>query len=207
MLFRSVKWENVCLPKDFGGLGITNTRVLNEALLLKWVWRLYRNDEGDTCCQLLKNKYLKGKPISICKGGRSSHFWKGINKIKHLLDWGASFTVNNGKNTRFWEDVWINQIPLKLAFPKLYEFSYAKNCTVSDYFVGGEWNIPLRRSLGATEVKQWEELLLMLEDVKLNDNTDQIHGHMKSLGSTRPDQCTELDCIGGGEYSNAESVA
>ena len=93
-----IKWENVCLPKDFGGLGITNTRLLNEALLLKWVWRLYRSDDGDLCCQLLRNKYLMGKPISICKGNKGSYFWKGLNKIKHLMDWGASFSVNNGKS-------------------------------------------------------------------------------------------------------------
>ena len=66
--YHMVEWENVCLPKDFGGLGITNTRVLNEALLLKWVWRLYRNDEGDTCCQLLKNKYLKASRFLFVRG-------------------------------------------------------------------------------------------------------------------------------------------
>jgi hypothetical protein len=25
--YHMVKWENVCLPKDFGGLGIINTRM------------------------------------------------------------------------------------------------------------------------------------------------------------------------------------
>jgi hypothetical protein len=40
--YHMVKWENVCLPKDFGGLGIINTRILNEALILKWAWRLHK---------------------------------------------------------------------------------------------------------------------------------------------------------------------
>ena len=73
-----LKWENVCLPKEFGGLGIINTRILNEALLLKWVWRIYDEGEEDIYCQLLRTKYLKGKPISVCRG---SYFWKGVNKV------------------------------------------------------------------------------------------------------------------------------
>ena len=44
--YHMVKWEKACVPKDFGGLGITNTRKLNEALLMKWIWRLYKDKRG-----------------------------------------------------------------------------------------------------------------------------------------------------------------
>lgn len=33
--YHMVGQEGLCLPKDFGGLGIVNTRFMNEALLLK----------------------------------------------------------------------------------------------------------------------------------------------------------------------------
>ena len=72
--YHMMKWENVCLPKDFGGLGITNTRIFNESILMKWVWRLYASSEDDLCCQLLKQKYLKRKPILCQKGNRGSQF-------------------------------------------------------------------------------------------------------------------------------------
>ena len=87
--YHMMKWENVCLPKDFGGLGITNTRIFNESILMKWVWRLYASSEDDLCCQLLKQKYLKRKPILCQKGNRGSQFWRGLNKIKHGFSWGA----------------------------------------------------------------------------------------------------------------------
>ena len=38
--------------KDYGGLGIINTRIMNEALLAKWVWKLYKGAPDDTCCKL-----------------------------------------------------------------------------------------------------------------------------------------------------------
>ena len=48
--YHLVNWDNSCLPKDFGGLGILNTRVLNESLLIKWIWRLYNKEPEDHCC-------------------------------------------------------------------------------------------------------------------------------------------------------------
>jgi hypothetical protein len=41
-----------------GGVGIINIRILNEALFLKWVWRLQIIEESDMCCELQHNKYL-----------------------------------------------------------------------------------------------------------------------------------------------------
>ena len=44
--FHMVNWPAVCCPKECGGLGLTNTRFMNKALLLKWVWKLYQDDDA-----------------------------------------------------------------------------------------------------------------------------------------------------------------
>lgn len=75
--YHMVKWENVCLPKDFGGLGVLNTRLMNEALLAKWIWRIRSNRVEDLCCQLLRAKYMRNKTVQQCKGGTGSQFWRG----------------------------------------------------------------------------------------------------------------------------------
>jgi hypothetical protein len=36
-----LRWDDCCVPKALGRLGLTNTRALNLALMLKWVWRMY----------------------------------------------------------------------------------------------------------------------------------------------------------------------
>lgn len=41
-----VKWENICKPKEIGGLGIRDTWNFNIALLPKWKWRLGMEDDG-----------------------------------------------------------------------------------------------------------------------------------------------------------------
>jgi len=71
-----------------------------------------------------------------------------LNKIKHGFSWGAVFEVKDGKSTRFWEDVWRGDIPLKIAYPKLYELCNDKTRLVSDFYDDGEWYISFRRSLG-----------------------------------------------------------
>jgi hypothetical protein len=73
--YHMVKWENMCLPRHWGGR-IINKRVLNEALLLKWVWRLHTRDENDMCSELLRNKYLKDGVITKCKMKGGSQFWQ-----------------------------------------------------------------------------------------------------------------------------------
>jgi hypothetical protein len=73
-MYHMVKWENVCLPRDFGGAGIINTRHLNEALMLKWVWRMQNLEEDDTCCKLLKPNIFQTTLLCAPKvpGDRSS---------------------------------------------------------------------------------------------------------------------------------------
>jgi len=177
-----MKWENVCLPKDFGGTGIINTRLFNEALLLKWVWRIYVSKDDDLCCQFLKAKYLKLKPLLSCKGGRGSQFWRGINKIKHKFSWGATFSVNNGALTRFWDDVWLGHTPLRIAFPRLYDLSNNKNGRVCQFYVNGDWNLNFRRTLGHHDLETWGILMDLLEDTHLNNNQDLVTWGMEKSG-------------------------
>lgn len=157
--YHMVKWANVSLPKEFGGLGVINTRMMNEALLVKWIWRIHQNSGDDMCCQLLRAKYLKNKPFMLSRGGWGSQFWKGLHKIKHSFNWGAQFMVNNGREVRFWEDVWVLDVPLRIAFPDLFAICLKKSCLVSDCYVDGEWKIEFRRSLNILTLQKWEELV------------------------------------------------
>ncbi|KAL4290818.1 hypothetical protein GQ457_14G021830 [Hibiscus cannabinus] len=39
MKFAWVRWEVVCRPRQFGGLGVVDFRVRNLAMIAKWAWR------------------------------------------------------------------------------------------------------------------------------------------------------------------------
>jgi hypothetical protein len=165
--YHMMNWDNVCLPKEFGGLGITNTRFLNEALILKWAWRLQSMVGEDICGQLLKAKYFPNKSFIQSSAGRGSQFWKGVVKVRWKLKWCSTSQVGDGRQTRFWEDTWLGRVPLKLIFPGLYNISDRKNDLVSDCYKQGEWVTKFRRSFGPEDVAQWADLLSMLNIVEL----------------------------------------
>jgi hypothetical protein len=48
-----IKWNSLCLPKDFGGMEIIDAKIMFEVLLGKWFLRSHSTDEHDTCCNLL----------------------------------------------------------------------------------------------------------------------------------------------------------
>lgn len=61
---------------------------------------------------------------------------------------GLKGMVNNGQKIRFWEDVWVGEIPLKLEFPTLYQLCRDKNCLISNYWGGDGWKLVFTRPLG-----------------------------------------------------------
>lgn len=114
--YHMTRWDNMCLPKEYGGLGIIETRTMNESLLGKWGWRILKSRKGDMCAELLRKKYLARKSFMQASGDGGSQFWKGVLSIRGNLVWGLPGAVGNGQTIRFWDDVWVGEIPLKLEF-------------------------------------------------------------------------------------------
>ena len=88
--YHMVRWENVCFPKDYSGLGVINTRRMNEALLTKWIWRILENRENDPCVQLLRRKYLASKPFATSTA-RGVPILEGNSKNQTPLQLGLGF--------------------------------------------------------------------------------------------------------------------
>ncbi|KAM5573208.1 hypothetical protein ABKV19_012976, partial [Rosa sericea] len=76
-----VKWDTVCKPKCYGGLGLKKTCMMNQALLAKTGWRLLQQEQG-LGAQALNKKYLKDDCIMQKLSSpfpSSSSTWKGIS--------------------------------------------------------------------------------------------------------------------------------
>ncbi|KAK3184335.1 hypothetical protein Dsin_031621 [Dipteronia sinensis] len=75
-----IKWDNVCLSKRNGGLGIKKTKNMNQVLLTK-IGRWLLHGENGIWCKLLQYKYLKNRNIAdseLTKGITCSSTWKDI---------------------------------------------------------------------------------------------------------------------------------
>jgi hypothetical protein len=160
--YHMVDWATVCKPKAFGGLGILNTKLMNISLMLKWIWKLYQDEEG-LWADLIRAKYLGGRDLfSREVPTNGSQFWNSIQKIKWYFKIGAKHEVRNGERTYFWLDWWMGAGPLHSRFPRLFSCCLSPFATVKDARVidgaHGEWRIGFRRQLGMAERVEWDNL-------------------------------------------------
>lgn len=129
-----VAWDQVCLPKECGGLGIRNLSLLNEAALSKLGWNLLKHEDG-LWQQILYSKY--GSNAFSCKSN-ASHLWRGIWSTAAILDEGVCWRVGNGKSIHFWLDTWLTDSPLASIVPEIPEEHLSPK--VIDYWNGNDWH-------------------------------------------------------------------
>ena len=85
--------------------------------------------------------------MESCIKAGDSHFWRSLLAVKHLLYDNFWKHVGDGCNTRFWEDLWHDDKPLKVAYPRLFDLCFNKNMSVTKAFNLGLSNISFRRTL------------------------------------------------------------
>ncbi|CAL1382969.1 unnamed protein product [Linum trigynum] len=111
--FHPVAWELMTTPKSQGGIGIRPTKLANQAMLAKGGWKLTTREDS-LWTKLLLEKYggnREGINILQKKQG-SSLAWRSFVSTANLLKKGLAINVKSGRNTHFWLDPWILQVPL-----------------------------------------------------------------------------------------------
>lgn len=91
---------------------------------------------------------------------------------REVLKWGCQVIANNGKKARFWDEIWAGTVPLKLEFPSLYHLCSDRGCLIGDIWVGDSWKVDFRRPLGLGDMKEWDRMMVLLENYSLNDSED-----------------------------------
>ena len=99
-----------------------------------------------------------------------------------MLVW-SSYKVNNGKNTRFWKDVWIGGCPLKSRIPHIFEICNQQEASIFEVLANNELFLTFRRTFGQLEVEEWLDLLREVENVNLNEEVDTVNWALKKSGN------------------------
>ena len=89
-----VKWDAIASPKEVGGLGIINSRVMNWCPMTKWAWKILTGKEG-LWLSIFKTKYLEDDGVTFRPQFRRSQFANDIRKVQPLLRLGTRFVVHN----------------------------------------------------------------------------------------------------------------
>jgi hypothetical protein len=181
-----IKWDQICLPRDKGGLGVKNLELFNLALLSKWKWRMLSDVEA-MWMSLIRFRY--GHPPSRLLGDvlhsnsiKESIWWKDIvdSGRGFVDDWfrsNAACIVGNGKNIGFWKFKWYGNHTFKDLYPDLFAKEVVKDVMIAD-------RLSLE-GVNNTRMWQWIAPLSVLELQQLNNLIVLLAGF--SLHPNRPD--------------------
>jgi hypothetical protein len=135
-MYHLANWQHVAMEKDFGGLGVPNLRDLNICLLGSWV-RRYAQDKDKLWRELIDFKYdTNNRNLFFCNANGVSNFWKGVLWAAHVVKMGYRWRLGNGRNVRFWEDVWVGTSSLAIQYWDLYCILNEQNRTVAKLWNG-----------------------------------------------------------------------
>lgn len=93
-----------------------------------------------------------------------SQFWTSILEVKEIFYKFCKKKLGDGKNTRFWEYVWVDEKLLKHAYPRLYFLTFDHNITVAQK---GWHDFKFRRTLYGETLDLWNNLILRCEEVEM----------------------------------------
>jgi hypothetical protein len=180
--YRLIKWGVLQQPKCLGGLGILDLETQNKCLLAKWIINLL-NEDG-TWQQLIKAKYLNRKTFTqVAKRPGDSQFWMGLMEIKDTILAKGRFQVNNGRQARFWEDVWVGGQALKDTYPTLYNITRRKNVSVASVISEVPVNMSFRRALTGSNRQKWFQLVESIAHLMLNEREDKFIWSLSKTGT------------------------
>lgn len=146
-----VKWEWTALPPNHGGLGIGSLAHRNSSLMTKWLWR-FSQEKYALWRKIIVSIYgvsTNGWMSKDFKGKKGNRIWVDIAANYPMFQKHIKFSVSNGSNIRFWEDIWCVDQPLHDKFPDLYLLSRKKDCMVADCWDSRQqtWDLAFRRNL------------------------------------------------------------
>jgi len=113
--FNLVRWEQVALPYEKGGITIRLPGLMNISLGTKIIWRMI-NGNGHWWEKVLTMKYLnchRTKLLTDTIPDRPcTQIWKLVKRIISLIRYQISKNPRNGKIISIWEDRIMGKNPL-----------------------------------------------------------------------------------------------
>lgn len=176
--FHLVSWKRVCKPLEAGGLGIRDLKIMNRALLAKWLWR-FRVETEALWRKVIAAKYgcqQLGWSSRVPSGSLGSRLRRSIFKENDVFQNLIEYRVGQGNHVLFWHHVWCGALPLKQAFPVMFNMATHKDWTMEEHIVrdgdSKAWNLHLRRTINDWDVPTTSCLLSRLERVPIANSAD-----------------------------------
>ncbi|CAN1127251.1 Putative ribonuclease H protein At1g65750 [Linum perenne] len=148
-----VAWDNVCLPKENGGLGLRLSRQLNRAFLTKLAFIFFK-EKDKLWVKVLQHKYFSENEEGLVKRNLKSFspLWKGMSNEWETMMAEAKSAIRDGTETLFWPNNWVDSNLYLIDYANTDELDFDPNCTVASLVdAAGNWDFQKLERLLAPE--------------------------------------------------------
>jgi hypothetical protein len=149
-------WPKVTRPKDLGGLGISDLRIMSWALRARWPW-LQKSD---------RTKPWSDFQIQTC------------DIVQSLVVAAVITHLGDGSDTLFWKDRWLNGKCIKEVAPAVLGMvpkRIASRRLVKDALPDLNWLADLRGAISVTALANLMDLCDLLFFGKTQENCASIY--------------------------------
>ncbi|XP_013607815.1 uncharacterized protein LOC106408165 [Brassica napus] len=102
-----VSWEDLCIPKEEGGLGLRKLQDSSKTFALKLIWRLFTQPLS-LWVSWVNHYLLKYNSFwDVRDDQKSSWMWRKLLKLRDLAHEFMKVEVRDGKTCHFWFDDWL----------------------------------------------------------------------------------------------------
>ncbi|KAL8115005.1 hypothetical protein AgCh_021723 [Apium graveolens] len=180
-----ITWKRLCMPKEFGGLGLKELKKFNMAMLAKQGWRLLTEANPLISAVLKARYYPKTGLLDAELGNNPSYVWRGIFASLKLVKTGARRRVGNGENTLVWHDPWLPDVVNGYVRTTMYD--QLSNAKVSNLMTddGRNWDVEVIADL--LETRDCE--LIMRIPLSMNISADSWYWLLEDKGDFTVKSC------------------
>jgi hypothetical protein len=94
----------------------------------------------------------------------------------------GSFSIKEGSEIRFWEDIWLGTTTLREQYPALFNIVRHKHDTIQKVMATSPPSVTFRRDLTGPRLNSWNELILRLAPVQLQQGSDVFRWNLTKNG-------------------------
>jgi hypothetical protein len=150
-----VAWDQVCRPREFGGLGIRNLRLQGLALRMRWEW-LRRTDNA--------------RP------------WQGLpmlkdEKAREAFDSLVKIDTGSGRSVLFWRDRWIHGCATEDFAPGITQHvkTRVRNTrTMEQAMRGNAWLLDIQGCVATLGARECVRLWLAISSTRRDPSVDDV---------------------------------
>jgi hypothetical protein len=133
----------------------------------------------------LVENILREKPlISVKQRQNDSQFWKKLLSLREVFFKYCKMVVGNGCRTSFWKNFWIDDGPLAVNFPILFDLALNKDVTVNKVLSSNFEALSFRRRMTGNLQVFYDDLVALCSNCTLTDQEDKLNWCLGTQGFT-----------------------